>query len=140
MKQGLFDERKLPMSEVPAPAVGTIGWIDLTVEHADALRDFYAAVTGWTPTGITMGDYDDYAMCAPDGNAVAGICHARGSNADIPPQWMMYIIVADVHESVRQCEARGGSIIGAVRDQAGQAQYAVIRDPAGAVCALYQPA
>jgi predicted enzyme related to lactoylglutathione lyase len=30
-------------------AVGTIGWIDLTVPDAKSLRDFYSAVTGWTP-------------------------------------------------------------------------------------------
>jgi hypothetical protein len=31
-----------------------------------------------------MGDYSDYTMMCPgDGDAVAGICHARGSNADL---------------------------------------------------------
>ena len=27
---------------------------------------------------------------------VSGICHARGSNADLPPVWLIYITVADL--------------------------------------------
>jgi predicted enzyme related to lactoylglutathione lyase len=83
------------MSEAPPP-VGSIGWFDLTVPDAIAVRDFYGAVTGWTWTGLDMGGYEDYCMNQPgDGTTVAGICHARGGNASVPPQWLPYIIVAD---------------------------------------------
>ena len=77
------------MSEGNEPKTGTIGWTDLTVENADAVRDFYQAVVGWTPGAVSMGDYDDYAM-SPQGSEmpVAGICHARGVNAGQPPVWM----------------------------------------------------
>jgi large conductance mechanosensitive channel protein len=34
---------------VTAPAPGSIGWLDLTVEDAPRLRDFYSAVVGWKP-------------------------------------------------------------------------------------------
>ena len=27
--------------------IGKIGWIDITVDDAEGLRDFYAKVTGW---------------------------------------------------------------------------------------------
>ncbi|MFB3107254.1 MAG: hypothetical protein ACE1ZA_20350, partial [Pseudomonadales bacterium] len=40
---------------------------------------------------------------------VAGICHARGSNANLPPQWLIYINVADVDKSVQRCVEMGGS-------------------------------
>ena len=33
------------------PKIGTVGWIDLTVPDAGALRDFYAEVT--TPVAIS---------------------------------------------------------------------------------------
>jgi predicted enzyme related to lactoylglutathione lyase len=72
---------------------GQIGWIDLTVPDAPALRDFYQGVTGWTPSPVEMGGYQDFCM-HPHGEPqpVAGICHG------------------------------------------------VIEDPAGAVCALFEPA
>jgi len=124
----------------PPPAPGTIAWADLTVADADGVRDFYAQVTGWTPQALAMkGGYDDYVMNAPgSGQAVAGICHARGPNADIPPQWVMYIIVSDLDASLAECTARGGAVINGPKSMGGTARYAMIRDPAGAVAALYQ--
>lgn len=122
------------------PGVGTIGWRDLTVEDADTVRDFYATVVGWESQGIDMGGYEDYAMVPASGSdAVAGICHARGSNAKVPPQWLVYITVEDVDESARRAAEQGGAVIDGPRDMGG-GRFAVIRDPAGAVCALYAPA
>ena len=70
------------MSTTPKP--GTITWQDLTVGDAEALRDFYAAVVGWTPEPVKMGDYADFTMKA-DTEPVAGICHARGQQRRYSP-------------------------------------------------------
>lgn len=51
------------MSEQNKPHIGSIGWLDLTVENADAVRDFYQEVVGWTTSGVDMGGYSDYCMC-----------------------------------------------------------------------------
>jgi predicted enzyme related to lactoylglutathione lyase len=78
-------------------------------------------------------------MIAPaSGMTVAGVCHARGSNADLPPQWLVYIVVDDVDESASKCKALGGELIVEPRAMAG-GRFCVIRDPAGAICALYRP-
>jgi uncharacterized protein len=122
------------MSTTPRP--GTITWQDLTVGNAVALRDFYAAVVGWTPKPVKMGDYADFTMNA-DGEAIAGLCHARGGNADLPPQWLIYITVEDLDHSIEECERLGGTVIAPPRGLSG-GRFCVIRDPAGAVCALYQ--
>ena len=122
------------------PAVGSIGWFDLTVENADEVRDFYCQVVGWTETPLDMGGYSDYCMNQPgDGKTVPGICNARGSNAGLPAQWTLYIIVANLDESLKQVEERGGKIVRGIREYAGQGRYALIQDPAGAVAALYEP-
>ena len=122
------------------PQVGQIGWFDLTVPDAESLRAFYERVVGWSSEPVDMDGYNDYAMKPPGADgAVAGICHARGTNAEIPPQWLLYITVADVAKSARECTAAGGEVIVGPREMGGGG-FAVIRDPAGAVCALYQPA
>lgn len=41
---------------------GAIAWVDLTVPNAPALRDFYAAVAGWSPQDVKVGDYADFTM------------------------------------------------------------------------------
>ena len=126
------------MSE--ANDVGTVGWFDLTVPDAPALRDFYSAVVGWTSSKVRMGDYADYKM-HPSSEAapIAGICHARGENAGLPPVWLMYIRVADLDASVAVCIAYGGQILVPPRSMGAYGWVAVIQDPAGAVVGLIGP-
>lgn len=117
---------------------GKIGWIDITVDDAEGLRDFYAAVAGWKPEPVDMGDYADFTMTMPgSGTPAAGICHARGSNAALPGQWLIYIVVPDAEASAAACTANGGKVIVGPRSMGG-GTFAVIEDPSGAVAALYQ--
>lgn len=129
------------MSDTPSTPMGTIAWSDLTVPDATLVRDFYAAVCGWRAEPVSMGSYEDYGMIPAGGDrAVAGICHARGSNADVPAQWLNYVTVPDLAASLKACEAGGGTIVRPARSLGGYGTMAIIRDPAGAVLALMQPA
>ncbi len=65
--------------------LGKITWCDLTVPDAKAVADFYAAVTGWTPQGLSMGDYEDFVMLAPGGDGAAGICTPAARTPACPP-------------------------------------------------------
>ena len=117
---------------------GKIGWIDITVDDAEGLRDFYSKVVGWKPEGVDMGEYSDFSMTMPGtGTPAAGICHARGSNAELPRQWLIYIVVPDAEASAAACTANGGKVLVGPKDMGG-GKFAVIEDPSGAVAALYQ--
>ncbi len=121
--------------------VGQIGWIDLTVPGAESVRDFYREVVGWTSSDVDMGGYSDFCVHSGEGEPpVAGICEARGANAALPPQWIVYITVADLDGSVAKCLELGGQVLHGPRSYGEQGRFCVIRDPAGAVCALYQSA
>lgn len=113
--------------------------MDLTVPNADEVRDFYSAVAGWTVAPVDMDGYQDYCM-VPRGAQVpvAGICHARGENAHLPAQWLIYISVVDLRASLDVALAKGGRIVAPAREMAG-GKMAVVQDPAGAVAALFQP-
>lgn len=120
--------------------IGTIGWVDLTVPDADSLKEFYQDVVGWTTSSFDMGGYNDYCMNVPGSeDTVAGVCHARGQNASQPAQWMIYINVANLDESMEKVTARGGKILNGPRNMPEQGRYCVIQDPAGAVAALFEP-
>ncbi|MFG0251984.1 MAG: VOC family protein [Phycisphaerales bacterium JB038] len=120
------------------PGPGGIEWIDLTIPNAAEVRDFYAAVADWKHGEVPMDGYSDFAMTrGSGGEPVAGICHARGMNADLPPQWLIYITVADLDASMAACQERGGTIIAGPKEM-GPARYCIIQDPAGAVAALFQ--
>ncbi len=127
------------MAKTKAPALGSIGWHDLTVKSAPKVRDFYRAVVGWKSGEVEMGGYSDFTMHQPkDGECVAGVCHARGKNADLPAQWLMYVIVKDVAKAARIAKKRGGKVVVKPREVMG-GKFAVVKDPAGAVIGVYQP-
>jgi predicted enzyme related to lactoylglutathione lyase len=121
------------------PEVGTIGWTDLTISNAEDIRDFYSKVVGWKPQPLSMGQYDDFVMNTPETKtAVAGVCHALGGNACLPPQWLIYITVADIDASIASCKKLGGKILVESKNYADMGRYCVIQDPSGAVCALFE--
>ena len=127
------------MSEA-SKTIGAISWADLTVPNAEHVKDFYAAVVGWTHSSVEMDGYSDYCMNKPaDVETVTGICHAKGANAGLPAQWLLYVNVADLDKSIAACTANGGTVLQAPRN-AGGGKMAVIQDPAGACMALFEQA
>ena len=62
-----------------------------------------------------------------------------GSNADLPPQWLVYINVGNLDESLQKCTDLGGELVTQPRAMGGYGKFCVIRDPAGAVAALFEP-
>lgn len=139
----------VPPEGIPAPAggdapdpapVGRIAWLDLTVPDAAAAREFYREVVGWSVEEVPMKagaeGYADYNMLGPSGTPAAGVCHARGVNAALPPVWMIYLPVGDLEESLRRVEEEGGEVIASMRGGDGGLAYAAVRDPAGAYFSL----
>jgi predicted enzyme related to lactoylglutathione lyase len=120
--------------------VGRISWLDLTVSDGSATRDFYRQVIGWAVQHVEMQDggerYADYTMLGDDGNPAAGVCHARGVNAGLPPVWMIYLPVGDLTESLRRVQEEGGKIVKATQGEDGKYVYAAVQDLVGAYLAL----
>ena len=120
------------------PEIGSMVWIDLTVPEAENVRDFYSAVVGWTPSEVDMGGYSDFTMNTPDsGTTITGVCHARGVNEAMPSAWMPYFVVANLDASIARCGDNGGEVVVEPRTL-GEGRFCVVRDPAGAVAALYE--
>lgn len=120
--------------------IGAIVSADITVPKADLLKDFYTQVIGWQTEDFSMKDgdgaYTDYVMKDDAGNWAGGICHSRGVNKDLPPQWIVYINVADIAQSVRKCVELGGKVLKESKNAEGEYQYALLQDPLGAVLAV----
>ncbi len=121
---------------------GHIAWLDLTCIEAAQTRDFYHQVTGWKAEAVPMkdadGSYEDFNMLGGDGQPVAGICHARGVNNNLPPVWMLYLPVGDLSASLKQLKDTEGQIIHQSKNQTNEVTQAVIQDPAGLYLTLVQ--
>jgi len=130
---------KIYESEAPKenlPSIGRIEWMDLNVVEASQIKDFYCAVVGWSSSEVDMGSYSDFNINLPGTHStVAGICHERGSHANLPSQWLIYVRVANIKESIAKCEKLGGKLLNGPQRIAGS-NFCVIQDPAGAILAL----
>jgi len=117
--------------------IGTIISADLTIDHADDVRDFYEQVIGWEHVDIEMGGYSDYLMQTKEGVPVAGVCHQAGPNVGLPKVWMVYFQVEDLEKSLQAVRRLGGKVL---REPVGTScgSFAVIEYPVGAICALSQ--
>jgi predicted enzyme related to lactoylglutathione lyase len=120
-------------------SLGRIGWVDLTVAEAGELRDFYGEVVGWRAVPVDMGGYEDFNMMPPGSDApVAGVCHARGTNAELPACWMVYVTVADLDRSLARCLELGGEVVAGPKSAGSLGRYAIVRDPSGAAFGLFE--
>lgn len=117
---------------------GKIFWQDLTVENAEQVKDFYCNVVGWTFEKVNQGEYDDFNIINPkDKEVVAGICHKKGEIKDLPSQWLNYVMVENIENSIEKCKIHGGKIIDGPKNM-GKSKFVVIQDPAGAYLALME--
>ncbi|MGQ0680599.1 MAG: VOC family protein [Actinomycetota bacterium] len=117
-----------------------VSWIDLTVDDAARVKEFYMEVVGWAPDPINMGGYADYNMISPaDGTPVASISHPRATSISMPPQWLVYVEVQNLEASIRSCLELGGSMVSWPKDMVEPGKrWCVVKDPAGAVLALVE--
>jgi predicted enzyme related to lactoylglutathione lyase len=104
------------------------------------VRDFYREVVGWKHFPVDMGGYSDFNMLTPTSDkSTAGICHARGVNEGLPPQWLIYITVENIEKSAARCIELGGKLLVQIKGMGSFGRYCVIQDLAGAVAALIEP-
>lgn len=117
------------------PVIGSVVWRDLTVPNAEEVKNFYCEVVGWKAN--LHHSCDDYNIHQADGEVMAGICYAKGTNANVPPQWLLYVTVESVEKSAAKCVEMGGKILDGPR-MMGTNLFCVIQDPAGAVMGLIE--
>ncbi|MGB2426198.1 MAG: VOC family protein [Alteromonas sp.] len=118
--------------------IGTMGWLDLTVDNAVGVKSIYQQVVGWASEDAAMGDYSDYMMKkAKSGKETADTCHNRGANKGLSAKWLLYAIIADIGASLANVVVLGGKLLYEIRSY-GDSRFALTENPAVAVCELYQ--
>lgn len=115
---------------------GRIVWHELMTKDPKAAEPFYKRVVGWT-TKPWEGN-KDYTMWMAGENPVGGLMELPREAAEMgaPPNWLTYIAVPDVDETIEQAQAQGATVIKEATDIEGVGRFAVLRDPQGAVFAI----
>jgi uncharacterized protein len=115
---------------------GTFSWTDLAAADAAAAKAFYGALFGWE-----MDDRGSYTICVLGGDAVCGLYEMtdemRATGAG--PFWLSHVTVADADAVAVRARELGGAVVDDPFDVRDLGRMAVLRDPQGAVFAVWRP-
>lgn len=109
---------------------------ELWTEDLDAALAFYQVSVGYTEMPVTMEDGSTYRFLAVNHRPRAGL--AKILWEDVRPNWVPYVVVENVKETVAKAEAYGGKLLLGLRDDASENSAAILSDPTGAVFGIQQ--
>ena len=115
-------------------------WYELMTTGPSAAEEFYRQVVGWGTQPFTGHEHMDYTMWTAGEEPIGGLMELpeQARKGGAPPHWMGYVGVADVDAVAETAGRLGGCLLVPPRDIPGAGRFAVIADPQGATCALYQ--
>lgn len=118
--------------------MASFDWADLTVPNASEIVNFYKDILGYNVDKVSMGDYDDYCLIDSSNVPVAGVCHGKGVNKDIPPFWIIYFKIDDLDKSLNSLLEKGGTKITEPKNMGDDIKYCIVKDPNGTPFALFE--
>lgn len=128
------------MSTTPVPP-GSFCWFELSTTDQNSAKDFYRTLFGWDIQDDDMGPMGVYTRFQIGGKDVAAASTLQKDQLEqgVPPNWMVYIHVADADGTAAKITAEGGALIVPPFDVDTHGRMAIASDPAGAVFAIWQP-
>jgi predicted enzyme related to lactoylglutathione lyase len=109
---------------------GCMVWNELATPDVERASAFYRDLLGWEIESDATG----YATIRSDGGLNGGIRPLRDGE---PPNWLLYFSVPAVEEAATHVRDSGGEVL-VHPMEATVGQIAVIRDPQGAMLAIYE--
>jgi len=128
--------------DAPAPGepkIGEFSWHELGTTDRAAAFDFYSKLFGWKETStMDMGDGMVYQMFGlGDGVPIGGMYALTKEMEGMPPNWLGYVLVPNVDDTVATVKKSGGQVLNGPMDIPG-GRIAVFTDPQGAAFATHQ--
>ena len=120
------------------PQVGQFSWHELATSDSEAALAFYGALFGWAVTRTEdLGALGLYRMFGSGGFTFGGV-FTMPPDMGVPPNWLLYVRVADIERAADEVRARGGQVLTGPHEVPGGDWVAKCLDPQGAAFALHQ--
>lgn len=116
----------------------TFCWNELMTGDVARAGDFYGQLFGWTRQTMETGGGPPYTLFKIGEQQVAGMMASPQPGA--PPAWLAYVAVESADASVARARTLGAEVLHPPTDIPGIGRFSVLRDPTGAVFAVFQPA
>ncbi len=117
-----------------AGEAGALCWEELESHNAEAATKFYTSLFGWKTHGGA-----EYVELYRGEEPIGGIFPLPEELKQVPPNWMPYFLVDDCDASGKKAESLGGTTFVPPKDIPNTGRFTVIRDPQGAVFAMFTP-
>lgn len=115
-------------------AHGALSWNDLASPDLDASARFYRELFGWKVEPVEDSEMPYMTIKTSDGGLNGGMRHLTPPGT--PPHWLPYFGVDDLDAGLARVSELGGTkMFGPIT--IGPGRIGVVRDPQGAVFALY---
>jgi uncharacterized protein len=114
-------------------APGALAWNELASPDPPLSADFYGSLFGWRATEMENSPVP--YLIVWNGERTNGGIRELG-DAPAPPHWMPYFGIDDLERGLARAGELGGTVLAGPID-IGIAKTGVIRDPQGAVFAVY---
>jgi predicted enzyme related to lactoylglutathione lyase len=122
----------------PQPVPGIFGWNELITSDVEAAKKFYAAMFGWESETKTMAPGWDYTMFKKGETMVGGMFGITPEMGPVQPHWLSYVMSDDIEADLTKAKAAGGTVLKEAMEVPDTGTLAIIRDPQGAVIALWK--
>ncbi len=114
-------------------APGALVWNELSSPDLNASSAFYGGLFGWEIAPF-QGSPTPYLSIKNAGANNGGMRELRPPG--VPPHWLVYFGVQDIDAGLAKVQELGGSTVAGPID-IQMAKIAVVKDPQGAIFALY---
>jgi uncharacterized protein len=125
------------MTKIDKHEPGTICWLDLMTNNADAARTFYGELFGWK-FEVGGPETGNYAMAKLGDRNACGIGQ-QPPGTSFPPAWTVYFTASDLDRTATLVREHGGTITMGPMDVMEEGRMAVFADPTGAHFGVWQP-
>ena len=126
------------MPVVTSNAPGTFCWIELGTSDANAARQFYTSLFGWSVNENDMGEMGKYYIFQKNGSDCAAMYQMTAEMQGMPPHWMSYVAVESADAATEKAKSLGANVINGPFDVADHGRMCVLQDPQGAVFSVWQ--
>jgi hypothetical protein len=126
--------------EQPEPesaGIGDVSWHELVTTDQPAAFAFYSRLFGWKEQStMDMGEMGTYQMYGRGALTYGGIY--KRPHEQIPPNFTLYVRVADLDAALATTKERGGQVLNGPMEVPGGDIIAQCMDPQGGMFALHQ--
>ena len=113
----------------------TLIWNELQTRDVAGAKSFFGAVLDWT---YVADPNSGYVMSQVDGRTQAGIMQLDESWGDVPNNWSVYFMVADLETAVAKVKELGGNILFPPTQAGDLGKFSVAQDPQGGAFTIMQ--